>query len=131
MFAEAPNTVWITTNKGYLFSGNGRDGFRVATNTLRTGEGKLVSFNNIVRYGEHLYVGGTAACRLHPDGTLERLSGPPQARMGEPNVVTTAIQGALGVADGVLWAIGYGVLSRFDGMAWERIPMPSVYRYPR
>lgn len=130
-YAESDDLVWISTNKGFLLKGNSRAGFRRGTSTLLDRTGSPVEFTNFVKFGQSLFIGGTVVCRLLPDGTLDPQVGPPVTRMGFPDKVTSSIEGVLGAAGDVLWSIGAGVLSRFDGRTWDRILMPTVYRNNR
>ena len=128
MYAEDSNTIWISTDQGYLLKGNGRDGFAVVNDPLRDEYGSPIVFSNIIRFDDDLFVGGSTVCRLLADGKLEPQQGPAYSRMGDPQAKTTVVEGRLGCAGGKLWAFGEGMLSRFDGSTWTRIEMPTIYK---
>ena len=134
LYMQDFDTIWVACESGYLLRGNGRAGFKIVTDTHVAENGHRNRFSNIVEYRGELYAGGTEACRVGTNGRFEPLRGPPVAAIRyqttpepEPKVYSSAIRGYLDTAGGFLWAIDWGMLSRFDGTRWTRIPMPSVY----
>ena len=127
IFAQTSEEVWISTDHGVLFKGNGRTGFEVACRGARDADGELLRFTRPRLFAGQLYVGGTAVCRVLPNGSVERVAGPPRTE-GQNGGTNRTIEGTLDTVDGVLWAIGDKGLSRFDGTKWEVFPMPRVDR---
>lgn len=128
IFAETSEEVWVSTDHGVLFKGNGRTGFEVVCRDARDADGKLLRFTQPRLFEGQLYVGGTAVCRILPNGSVERLTASPRAAGRNGGGPNRSIEGTLDVADGVLWAIGDKGLARFDGSGWDFFSMPPVNR---
>ena len=126
--AESRQDVWIPTKVGVLLRGNGRQGFRIATDVARRPNGDVIPFSSLVRYRGSLYGGGATVCRLTEEGTWEPQSGSPELHVDRSEGGGTLIRGGVRVFDNTLWAVTGGSISRFDGRAWQRLAIPQIYR---
>lgn len=105
-------TIWICGNRGVLLRGNYRDGFSNVTP-----EGTSDDFLSISRFGDLIYLATSSGLRAF-DG--QRIFAPttdlvPEIKDGQ----------MVDAVDGVLWAVGYRDIVRFDGQRWERFDLPG------
>jgi hypothetical protein len=111
-------TVWVCGREGVLLTGRGLD-FEVTVDV--TGH----QFGSMAWFDGRLYV-----CVGFEPSTLYVLDGntlKPVATGLSPEMTDAHV---LESAGGALWAVGWKSLARFDGHAWERIPVPGVDAQP-
>jgi hypothetical protein len=132
MLAEPDGSIWIATDNGILLKGDGRNGFRVATDVARYGTGHVDTLSELVKYGESIYAAGAQVYRLVDGRHWDVMTGPPSKSIYQSESGETFIPGGvLQAVDGILWVFGVRSVSRFDGTQWDCIEIPELYKTPR
>ncbi len=109
---EHEGSLWACGRRGTLLHGNHIDGFRNLLEPERSRH-----YLSVTMYDDQLFLATNVGLYTYADGSVSpvRTGLVPEYRDGH----------ILQVVDGVLWAIGYEDIARFDGKVWERIPFPG------
>ncbi|WP_412474958.1 hypothetical protein ACK83U_18915 (plasmid) [Rhizobium sp. WW22] len=106
---EHEASVWACGRHGTLLHGNHIDGFRNVLEPVRSRE-----YLSVTIYGDQLFLATNLGLYVYVDGSVSPVKTGLVPEFEDGHI--------LQVVDGVLWAIGYEDIVRFDGKAWERIP---------
>lgn len=114
ILVQHEGALWICGRDGTLLHGNAGSGFAAVPGD----EGPM--FSKMARFQDKLYLSSYADPRglfVYDGHDIRRVASGLRPELDDIHTVD-AVEGAL-------WAIGSRDIARFDGVSWERLPMPK------
>lgn len=109
---EHEASVWTCGRHGTLMHGNYIDGFKHMLEADRNRR-----YVSVISYAGQIFLATETGLFFYENGSAHSLRTGLTPEFNDGHIFQ--------VVDGVLWAIGYEDIVRFDGRNWERIPFPG------